>query len=416
MKKKIISLLLLTVMITTQLISCGRNNVISNESTTGYGTTSSNQTVNGTSGGVQDPLVDSVASGIIVPADDTDPAEKMIQAYVATGVMIYGDTIYYNYLPQNSNAEIRYQNLNNIQDEGSELGADPLASSSSGGLFDGIDSWPFFLIDECATEENNGIPVFIIACEYPAGSATETVHKIFSYNTKDNTMKVIHEETENIQWLSLYGDYIFYITNEGDKGWIIHRIGKDGSNHIEMENKEALSNSIHFIYKDKIYYTQGNKKLLSMNLDFSESEYLFDVITNASPFINDGYIYYMSNLTRLKEGGKYVNELCRRNIDDISKEETVLSNIAIGMHRNGIFYYFKYDSVDDTVYNDNIIYGYAVQTGESFVAIEKHSIESGLIYLGWNEEYLVCRFSENGELYLMIVNIETGKENVIPYR
>ena len=94
----------------------------------------------------------------------------------------------------------------------------------------------------------------------------------------------------------------------------------------------------------------------------------------------------------------------------------MLSNIAIGMHRNGIFYYFKYDSVDDTVYNDNIIYGYAVQTRESFVAIEKHSIESGLVYLGWNEEYLVCRFSENGELYLLIVNIETGKENVIPYR
>ena len=79
------------------------------------------------------------------------------------------------------------------------------------------------------------------------------------------------------------------------------------------------------------------------------------------------------------------------------------------MHRNGIFYYFKYNS-EGTAYNKNIVYGYKVKTGESFVALDKPQIQGGLTYLGCNEEYLVCRFTKDRKSYYLVVNIETGEE------
>lgn len=397
MKKKIIAFLLAALMLTPSIASCKRGaSTAIGQSTkvtaqTPAQTFSSSQTVGGTTGG-----------NIIVSGG----GKKMIQACVATAVLVYNDTIYYNCYSLSASipTKIKYQNLNNIRPSGAELGADPLSSESLGGLFAGVDEWPFFLVDEEATAENGGIPVFIICCNYSG------VYKIFSYNSKNNKVNTIHTELENMEWLALYGDYIFYETYEGDKGKIIHRVGKDGTGHAEMENKDALSYSIHFIYEDKIYYSQGSRKIYSMNLDFSESVYICDALVNPSPFISDGYIYYFAvRPTPVGDGTNNSWELCRRSLADLSKEETVLKNICVGMHRNGIFYYFKYNS-EGTACNKNIVYGYKVKTGESFVALDNPAIQGGFTYLGWNEEYLVCRFTKDRKSYYLVVNIETWEE------
>ena len=397
MKKKIIALLLAALMIAPSLASCKRG-----ASTTAvHSTKATAQTPAQTLGSSQAAGV-TTGGNIIVSGG----GKKMIQACVATAVLVYNDTIYYNCYSLSASipTKIKYQNLNNIRPSGAELGADPLSSESLGGLFAGVDEWPFFLVDEEATAENGGIPVFIICCNYSG------VYKIFSYNSKDNKVNTIHTELENMHWLALYGDYIFYVTNEGDKGWIIHRVKKDGTGYAEMENKDALSHSIHFIYEDKIYYSQGSKKIYSMNLDFSGSEYICDALVNPSPFIADGYIYYFAvRPTPVGDGTNNAWELCRRNLTDLSKEETVIKDIGVGMHRNGIFYYFKYNS-DGTAYNKNTIYGYKVKTGESFVALDNPAIQGGFTYLGWNEEYLVCRFTKDRKSYYLVVNIETGEE------
>ena len=407
MKKKIIAFLLATIILALPLASCRKNDDVAG--TTAQSKSEGTTSIGATSGSTQSPDVDRFASGITVPEDNTDPSKKMIKASVgASDVMIYRDTIYYNVL-EGSSAKIKYQNLNNIRNKGAELGADPLASSTSGGLFNDVEPWPFFLVDEEATSKNGGMPVFIIACDY---SKTETmdVYRIFSYNSKDNSVKVIYEEPENIQWLALYGDYIFYETAEGDKGDILHRVKKDGSEHIEMENKDALGNKIHYIYEDKIYYVHGAKGLYSMNLDFSGSEYLFDVSNGRYSFAYDGYIYYI-----WKHTAQRGVDLCRRSISDPSKEETVLSGIAYGFYENGVFYYYRYDSEDAVSYNCNTIYGYIPEAKESFEAVKKPS--GKLLELsGWNYEYLVCACYGGKDDYYSVVNIKTGKEVIMPQK
>lgn len=411
MQKKITVFVLIAFILVSSLSSCKHIRPSATEESTMESLQNTSTTILIST---QTPNGDKFASGITVPKDNTAPSKKMIKASVgSSGVIIYRDTIYYNVLERS--AKIKYQNLNNVQNKGAELGADPLASSTSGGLFNDVEPWPFFLVDEEATSKNGGMPVFIIACDYPKNEMTD-IYRIFSYNSKDNTVKVIYEEYENIQWLALYGEYIFYITNEGDKGWMIHRVKKDGTGHAEMENRDALSNNIHFIYEDKIYYSNGSRKLYSMNLDFSGSEYVMDVMTSPSPFVYNGYIYYLDNPTPMKEGGKSTFELCRRSISNTSKEETMIKGIGVGVYRNGIFYYYKYDSPDDMVYNHKIIYGYAIEIQENFVALEISSIDGPIMYSGWNEEYLVCGFVKSGQNYYIIVNIQTGKSITIPQK
>ena len=404
--KKIMAVLLLIALVSVQLASCRKNDDMSQNS---IGTTMQSNSEGATSESTQSPDIDKFASGITVPKDNTDPSKKMIQASVgASDVMIYRDTIYYNVL-ERSSAKIKYQNLNNIQNKGAELGADPLAGATSGGLFNDVDPWPFFLVDEEATTKNGGMPVFIIACDYSKNEMTD-VYRIFSYNSKDNTVKVIYEEYENIQWLALYGDYIFYETAEGDKGDILHRVKKDGSEYIEMENKDALGNKIHYIYEDKIYYVHGGKGLYSMNLDFSGSEYLFDVSNGRYSFAYDGYIYYI-----WKHTAQRGVDLCRRSISEPSKEEIVLSGVAYGFYGNGVFYYYRYDSEDAVSYNGNTVYGYIPSTKESFEAVKKPSVKL-LELSGWNDEYLVCACYGGKDDYYSVVNIKTGKEFIIPQK
>ena len=66
--------------------------------------------------------------------------------------------------------------------------------------------------------------------------------------------------------------------------------------------------------------------------------------------------------------------------------------------------------------NNNILYGYVVKTGESFIAFENEGSEKSLMYMGWDEKYLICRISLDGENYShLAINIQTGEKTLLPY-
>lgn len=396
MNKKFLSIFLIIITV-FQFTACGKGDNYQTSVTT------QSSTIGNITASALDEI--KVASGVFVPEDKTELSKKMIEANMGTDVKVLGDTIYYNY--SNSQMDcIRYQNINYVQEVGSELGADPLAgASSAGSLFDSVKGWPFFAVDECAMAENNGMPVFIMALYYYSKLGEgrfNTYYEIVSYNTRDNKKTLLYREEEKIWWLALYGDNIFYTTNEGDKGYIIHRINKDGSGHIKMENEKAGVYYIEGIYDDKIYYRKG-KNIYSADLELSNSEYICDGYGDV--FVKDGYIYYFSPENH--------GEMCRRDLKTLEEEKGLITGSAIGHYENGIYYYYKDENGKR---NNNILYGYVVKTGESFIAFENEGSEKSLMYMGWDKKYLICCISLDGENYShLAINIQTGEKTLLPY-
>ena len=337
-------------------------------------------------------------SGIFLPQDEMDPSEKMIEANTFSSVTVQGDKIYYGYFyEQEQKFAMRYQNINDVHESGYDL--------DTGETFDSVISYPLVANDESAMEQNSGNPVFIMSLQ--CHKDRSSYHEIISYNTRNNKKTYIYRENDRIMWMALYGDHIFYMTtDDACSRYVLHRLSKDGSEHIEMKLEEAERIYVLDIYDGRLYYRTNVdfEKIYSLDIDFKDKKYVCDGLGEI--FVNDGFLYYSSATDK--------GDLYRRNLDTLEEEKCLRANIGLGHYENNIFYYYKRASEESEI-ERSILYGFVPKTGEEFVVFEASGLPEDPMYAGWNEKYLICNITfDRGTYFHLAINIQTGEKVVIP--
>ncbi len=341
--------------------------------------------------------------------------------FEGNGVYIYDDYVFYydGYYDK----RLEYQHINNIcEDGGLYIYSDPLASEDDDPFGSPTDR--FFLVDYAATEKNKNSPVLIIAYDYEVFDATgyysTSYFKIVSYDLAKNEMTVIQDGIDgSIQSLHLYGNYIIYTTNDGDEGYNIYSIKKDGSGYAALENTECYLYRMHTAYNGYIYFYNSAYQLYRAPLDLSEKEYLFDTAPSfIDAFVEDGYLIYSSNYVSAEDNdwGVHSVDICRIPFSDFTAEpEVLVSNVYVGMAFRDKFYYFHSGSktIDDKFcINYDTLYVFSFDTMSSSVVWEKEDFKGA--YMGFSDDYVVYKNSNiTGMLYA--IDIATGEETEIPY-
>ncbi len=344
---------------------------------------------------------------------------------------IYNNLLYYL---DTSTSSIKYQRFDNIQDTGLPLFNDPLANPSENPFKNIMLGTAFMLIDTKNTENNNGFPILIIAYREISinGNGVVNNYKIVSFNTKNNKITVIKDKIlESIQSLYLYNDYIFYTTNEGDLGYNIFRIDKDGKNIACLNNPKHELYRIQTIYGGRIYYVNGTGELFSSSLTFTDITYLFDIVLKAEVFIFNDYIYYCDDIAKkeLNNIPFWYVDLYRVPLTDITAKEIILNDISVGMNC-GDKYYFYYSNprIIDSGNPDegtDILYSLDLNSGDISTVYEKTGQQAQQYYIALSDRYIALTTYEppvavNGKVSssvqsLSYIDLTTGEETYIPY-
>jgi len=332
----------------------------------------------------------------------------------------------YIYRRNNSTAEY-FQLLNNLQPEGLPLYSDALAEGTENPFNANNIILNRLMVDPIQTEKNGGTPVIIGCGIYYVRVEGELIplmyDRIISYNVVTNEMKVIQEQIPNsISQMFLYGNTVYYVTNDGDAGSTIHRIDADGQNYLSMENPDALRYSVETIYADRVYYTSP-EGLHSCTLTFEDHKLHTSAAgrSKVGIFCNGDYIYYTNHSKEYPfEGGKYpaVGEsLCRISISGNGEEEILFDGIHGGMNCNGMLYYVSAKNAEapyDMGYN--VLYEYNTETGETREIFDVSEEEYDLYLQIATEDYLICNKLNlaAGESSMCVVDLETLEVTSIP--
>lgn len=354
------------------------------------------------------------------------PEQTMDEVY-ANGFNIYlYDNIFYYY--DISTFSIKYQDLTNVQTTGLPLYGDVLASGEENPFANIFSPAVYFAVDPKATKENNDKHVLIGAYyKYAIDKQTNRMknfYQITSFDTGTNKVTVIQDEiAENIQSLAIYGDWIIYTTNEGDRGTNIHVIGKDGSGYKKMENPDKKSYRVETVYKNRIYFIDSAGQLFSCSLALDDAQYLFNIVLRAEMFIANDYIVYCDNLQATEfDGMSYMNvDIVRCPISDVSKKEKILSNVSMGMNHGDKFYYYLSEprKVGSAVEEySHILYEYSFETGSSREVYDLQDKEISRCYIALGDNYIVYSeidYSSGSPVSRWIVqDLKTNEETVVP--
>lgn len=353
--------------------------------------------------------------------------EQTMDEVCANGFNIYlYDNIFYYY--DINTFSIKYQDLNNIQTAGLPLYGDVLASGEENPFTNIFSPMVFFVVDPKATKENNDKHVLIGAYyKYAIDKQTNRMknfYQITSFDTGTNKVTVIQDEiAENIQSLAIYGDWIIYTTNEGDRGTNIHVIGKDGSGYKKMENPDKKSYRVETVYKNRIYFIDSAGQLFSCSLALDDAQYLFNIVLRAEMFIANDYIVYCDNLQATEfDGMSYMNvDIVRCPISDVSKKEKILSNVSMGMNHGDKFYYYLSEprKVGSAVEEySHILYEYSFETGSSREVYDLQDKEISRCYIALGDNYIVYSetdYSLGSPVSRWIAQgLKTNEETVVP--
>ncbi|MCD7783027.1 MAG: DUF5050 domain-containing protein [Firmicutes bacterium] len=332
-----------------------------------------------------------------------------------SGVYLYGDLVFYY---DSGDFRIEYQSISSpSEDGGTYIYSDPLISESDDPL---AGSSYFFLVDYDASDENDNSPILIIAYEYDmfdsSGYYTESAYRIVSCNITSGEITIIKDEIyDSIQSLRLYGNYIVYTTNDGDEGYNIFSIKKDGSEYSALDNPEYNLYSVQTIYDGYVYFCNAAYELYRAPLDLSGKEYLFDTAACfITAFVEDGYLIYCDNLTEGNSGLGAV-DVCRKPISDLTAEpETLITGVYVGMDFRDNFYYFLSEpkTVNDKTYIDyDTLYVYSFETMSSSVAWNIEDFDGS--YKGFLDDIIVYKDNSSGNL--VAYNMKTAESVEIPY-
>lgn len=337
---------------------------------------------------------------------------------------IYEDTLFY--FDRNTRS-IKYQKLNDIQENGLPIFSDPLTDEKEN-PFSGITSFGnFFLVDPEATKNNRNNPVLIIAYQYwDWENDGRSYYKLVSFETNTNKITTIQDKLESIQSLHLYGNYIFYTTNEGDEGYNVHRIGKNGKNYLKMDNPNKDLFRVQTIYKDRVYFADAAGQLFSSTLSFEEKEYIFDIVPYIPAFIIDDYFVYQNNYrqTDFNNTPMASVDICRCPMSDVSKVETIISNIHVGMESGRNFYYYLSNPrIIGNSYLDagtDKLYMYSFDDDKSHIIYDMSDQEVVRYYIALSDKYIVFEDTDYSIYdedirHMVLYNAETAEETPIPY-
>ncbi|MBE6551483.1 MAG: hypothetical protein E7665_05035 [Ruminococcaceae bacterium] len=344
-------------------------------------------------------------------------------------------SIYENYIFADVKGSIKYQKLDNIQKGGFSISDDTISSQNSINGFGGAGA--MFLVDPEETRKNNGVPVLIISQRYVyKDSVTNKIVSSFSihiFNTA--TQKVQNVKTniqETIVHLYSYGDIIFYLTDEADKGLVIHRINKDGSGYKKMESDIPHRYRIATVHDEKFYfYADDLKSLYRCDLDFSNTEELFEIGYDLAPFVSNEYIYYSKVHGTIELNNRTQQNLYiyRRKISELETSEELILKSVIGVRVSGdIILYYSYEDMKDDNSNIprcHILHAYnsleskdmgVIYRNEDSDTVKKCDVFSGNYACGYyfSLDKKTGNYNhDNSKTFLL--NIETGEETIIQW-
>ncbi len=333
---------------------------------------------------------------------------------------IYGDNIFLF-----EDATVKNYNVNDLENGAVPLYHDALASYTENPLYNIL----FFAVDPIATAQNEGEPVLIMSKRtFHVDEAEQRMYElttIFFYNTLTGEIVTVKDDIEeSLQSLCLYGDKIIYTTNEGELGYNIHMLDKDGGNYIKMDNPDSALYRVHTVYGDRIYYGTDAGQLYSCSLTFDDAQYICDFVLAITPFVAGGSIVYCDNLDFVEYNATEYQcfDVCRRSFSDLSTAETVIEDIYVGMDCGDNFYYYlcspRSVSEKNVDRGTNILYKYSFESKQSSVVYDLGDALVTRIYTAISDDYILYDEADysSGELVSRRVlhNLATGEETVLP--
>ena len=306
-------------------------------------------------------------------------------------VAVYQDTVFY--CDRNEGGKIKRQNLSNIQSTGT-----PLYPSNNRNIFSGVESGTQFIIDPIATEKNGGHPILYIYLKKGYGRSGELI----SFNTKNNEVRILKENTPDVKQFLLYGEYLIFSTNEGTSGRTIHSIQTDGTELCTLENRYKYTMFPQNVLNGEIYFTKG-RDLYKAPLSLESSSLVAEKVAD-TVFFEGGYMYY-TNVGTYPDSLETDRHLFRVDLNHASEKQSVIAQPLFGIVQDSLFLY--YVGVDG-----NTVYLYNAETNESRAVYPN----KGQMKLGCFSDRYICFLETNGEKsFLLYYDMKTGKEIQIPY-
>lgn len=336
----------------------------------------------------------------------------------STYAAIYNNMFYY--FDYNTRS-IKYQDITNIKENGLKLINDPLISYDMD-PFSNMFPGTFILVDYNATAKNDDMPVLVIAYrdEKISDGIPTGYYSIVSFNTKNSKITVIKDDIyDNIQSIHLYDNYIYYTVNRGDYGYDMCRVSINGRDFSTHKNADHELYRIQYIYNNKIFYViEGTGELFSCNLDFSEDEYLFDVILKSDIFIYENYIYYYDNIqTKIYENFPvYFADLYRCPLNDYGACQKLISNVSVGMNYGNKYYYYESNPrlIGGTYYDDgtNILKVYNLDTQNSEEVYNYGENNEMTYYIALSKDYILLSSTNYDDMTknMYAINITTKEK------
>ena len=216
----------------------------------------------------------------------------------------------------------------------------------------------FMINDEEATLKNDGMPVVYILFKYSKPVYENGVRvdfedfcKILRCDTSSLKFEIIKDDiSPQVQSFDLYKDIFIYTTNDGDQGYNIHCINKDGSNYRKMDNPDKRMCRVQTVYRDKLYYhDERSGQIYVCNVsDFGNTQVVCKANIQSAAFAYNGYLYFSASQRRVDLGkgkSKVVCDIHRVSVDDFSKSEQVIEGVLTGNLIGDKYYYFHIDNV-----------------------------------------------------------------------
>ena len=304
--------------------------------------------------------------------------------------VVYNDIVYYL---DSSALEIKYQNINNIQDTGLSLYGDALLTSEENpfwGVFDFR-----VLIDQNATQKNDGFPILYMYLRKIGSN-----NQIVSFDTKTNRVQILKDNLTNMDKFYLYGDYIVFSNTDVDSGYIIHTMKIDGKDYRTLENPEKLGFRVRNIHNDLIYFTDDMHNLYSAPLTLDSYTRITDNCS-LGVFFGENEIYYIEWST---------GNLCKNSLSGDSEKEIVLEQKVSGITDDSRLLYVIMEPNDTQT-----IYLYDPNTDFNGCVYQNLDSSRSVSYRAFSDKYILFYVNAPEKDYLLYYDIALQKETVIPF-
>ena len=338
-------------------------------------------------------------------------------------------TTYGNYFFFLDLGKLKYQKLNDPQKEAIPVYADPL-SENVDSPFASLGAISFIAIDSSASAKNGGIPMLIVGGDYFESIETSSGRRevfetrIGSYNMATGEFKLLKTGIQgSMMSLALYKDRILFCIANDESGWNLYSIrSSDGKDEKMMLNPDKNFYRLFYAAEDRIYYWREDQGVLSScDLNFENTRELFPIELVPEMFVFNDKIYYATNRKTNEEKQYSSFDICYRSLSELSKEETLLTNITVGMNWENHFYYYSAENIftfgnnTDTL-GGKTLYCIDITTANIETIYDKEESALSNCYIALGENYIVYQAFDptSGKATTSCIHLATKKEVLLP--